>query len=100
VRHSHGFSIAILSPFAHEAEDEDDLRREPEHFASEGDSDRELDLRIKLCESELAYLRALKNGNQKLAEAHRKEARKYDRALSDLLRGHHDEDEGDEHGDE
>jgi hypothetical protein len=87
-----GFSVHI-HPFAteHGEPDEDGLDREPRKLGGNDINHDELNLRIKLCESELNYLRALKNGNEKLAAEHRKQAQACDLALSRLLRGHHDE---------
>jgi len=86
----HGFAISI-QPFAHEHEpDEDSLfDREPRYASDEPDA-KQLDLHIKRCAAELAYLRALKSGDKGLAEKHRKEAERADRALSKLGRGHDD----------
>jgi hypothetical protein len=94
----HGFSIAI-TPFAHEREGDEDLDREP-RFARDSawqPDGKELDLCIRLCAADLAYLRALKSGDKTLAQKHLKESDRCERELT-KMRGQ--DDKGSEEDDE
>ena len=87
----HGFSIAVMLPhhFATEDDGEDDLQREPD-AADDGDKPfahiptGELDLRIRLTETELKCLRALRDGDKPLALKLNREMQRLDQQLAKL----------------
>jgi hypothetical protein len=92
----HGFSVAVLMPhLAHEADDDEDmLAREPDDHtpgdrrfaADDGTADwqRRLDLEIKLCEAELACLKALRDGDEDTAHKYHRDATRYEKLLAKM----------------
>src|SRR5262249_43834183 len=98
--HPKGFSVAIMMPFAHEddEQDEDALQHdngdagENDHFASGDQRRKYIDLRIKLAESEMKFFKALRDGDEEGARRNNKDMERYDRELT-RLRGQGGEDD-------